>query len=496
MDPADYKYLVLGLIFLKFVSDNFLEQQQRILEMVSDPESEYYLSEKSDHQEALEERDYYTQANVFWVPHTARWESIRNQAKQPEIGQIIDQSLIAIENENPRLKGILDKRFGLAQLEPGRMGELIDLISTIGFSEGQKAGDVLGDVYEYFLGEFASSEGKRRGQFYTPSSIVKTLVEVLSPHQGRVYDPCCGSGGMFVQSERFVKSHGGKRDDISIYGQESNPTTWKLAHMNVAIRGFAADLGKEHADTFARDQHIDQKFDYILANPPFNISDWGGEKYDGDIRWKFGRPSPGNANYAWLQHILWKLSPDGKAGVVLANGSLSSDQNNEGEIRREMVLREVVEVVLALPSQLFGRNFQGPVCIWFLTNNKSNIEGNIKGETLFVDATKMGEMISRVERVLSDEEIAKIADTVCSWRYGKEYKNIAGFCYKAKVEEIEKNSFVLTPGRYVGAPEEDDDGEPFDKKMKRLTSLLIEQQEEGTKLDRQITENLKRIGYE
>ncbi len=496
MDPADYKYLVLGLIFLKFISDTFLEQQQKVLAMVSDPQSDYYLDDTSDHQEALEERDYYTQANVFWVPSEARWESIRNQAKQPEIGQVIDQALISIENENPRLRGILDKRFGLAQLEPGRMGELVDLISTIGFSEGKKAGDVLGDVYEYFLGEFASAEGKRRGQFYTPASIVRTLVEVLSPHHGRVYDPCCGSGGMFVQSERFVQSHGGGRDDISIYGQESNPTTWRLAAMNVAIRGFAADLGQEHADTFARDQHPDQKFDYILANPPFNISDWGGEKYEGDIRWKFGRPSPANANYAWLQHILWKLSPSGQAGVVLANGSLSSDQNNEGEIRKEMVISDVVEIILALPSQLFGRNFQGPVCVWFLTKDKTQRGRDRRGELLFIDLRKQGIMKNRVQRLLTDEDISTIATTVHSWRIGDTYKDIPAYCYNAKFQEIEKNSFVLSPGRYVGSSIEESDGEPFDEKMKRLISVLKEQKEEGITLDHQIVENLKIVGYE
>ena len=286
MDAAEYKHLVLGLIFLKYISDTFEEQKQKVLKAVSNPESDYYLGDDpADHQEALEDRDYYTQENVFWVPADARWESLRNQAKQPDIGQLIDKALVAIENENPTLRGKLDKRFGAAQLEPGRMGELVDLISTIGFSEGKKSGDVLGEVYEYFLGQFASAEGKKGGQFYTPAHVVKTLVAVLAPHKGRVYDPCCGSGGMFVQSERFVESHGGRRDDISIYGQESNPTTWRLAAMNLAIRGFAADLGQEPADTFARDQHPDQKFDTILANPPFNISDWGGENYDSDKRW-------------------------------------------------------------------------------------------------------------------------------------------------------------------------------------------------------------------
>ena len=500
MDAAVYKHLVLGMIFLKYISDAFVEQQQKVLEMVSNPESDYYLGDDpADHQEALEDRDYFTQANVFWVPADARWESLRNRAKQPDIGQLIDKALVAIENENPTLRGKLDKRFGAAQLEPGRMGELVDLISTIGFGEGKKSGDVLGEVYEYFLGQFASAEGKKGGQFYTPAHVVKTLVAVLAPHKGRVYDPCCGSGGMFVQSERFIESHGGRRDDISIYGQESNPTTWRLAAMNLAIRGFAADLGQEPADTFARDQHPDQKFDYILANPPFNISDWGGEKYDSDPRWTFGRPPAGNANYAWLQHMLWKLRPGGEAGVVLANGSMSSNSSGEGQIREGMVRGDAVEVMLALPGQLF-LNTQIPVCLWFLTNDKTQRGRNRRGETLFIDARQMGSMVSRVERVLTDEDIAKVAGTVHAWRGDGEveipYKDVSGFCYSAKFEEIEKNSFVLTPGRYVGAADQEEDDEPFDQKMKRLTSLLKQQQDEGVKLDQQIAENLRKVGYE
>jgi len=499
MDAAEYKHLVLGLIFLKYISDTFVEQQQKVLAMVSNPDSDYYLDDPADHQEALEDRDYYTQENVFWVPADARWESLRNQAKQPDIGQLIDRALVAIENENPTLRGKLDKRFGAAQLEPGRMGELVDLIATIGFGEGKKSGDVLGEVYEYFLGQFASAEGKKGGQFYTPAHVVKTLVAVLAPHKGRVYDPCCGSGGMFVQSERFVESHGGRRDDISIYGQESNPTTWRLAAMNLAIRGFAADLGQEPADTFARDQHPDQKFDYILANPPFNISDWGGEKYDSDPRWTFGRPPAGNANYAWLQHMLWKLRPGGEAGVVLANGSMSSNTSGEGQIREAMVRGDVVEVMVALPGQLF-LNTQIPVCLWFLTNDKTQRGRDRRGETLFIDARQMGSMVSRVERVLTDEDIAKVAGTVHAWRGDGEvespYEDVSGFCYSAKFDEIEKNSFVLTPGRYVGAADQEEDDEPFDQKMKRLTALLKQQQEEGANLDQQISENLRRVGYE
>jgi len=500
MDAAEYKHLVLGLIFLKYISDTFAEHRAKVLVMVSDTDSDFYIGDDpADHEAALEDRDYYTQENVFWVPADARWEKIRAKAKQPNIADIIDESIGLIENENPNLRGKLDRRFGRSQIEPSRMGELVDLISTIGFADGHKAGDVLGEVYEYFLGQFASAEGKKGGQFYTPAHVVKTLVAVLAPHKGRIYDPCCGSGGMFVQSEKFIQAHGGKRDDASIYGQESNPTTWRLAAMNLAIRGFAADLGQEPADTFARDQFPDQKFDYILANPPFNISDWGGEKYESDPRWVYGRPPVGNANYAWLQHMLWKLRPGGEAGVVLANGSMSSNQSGEGQIREAMVRGDVVEVMVALPGQLF-LNTQIPVCLWFLTNDKTQRGRDRRGETLFIDARQMGSMVTRVERVLTDEDIAKIGDTVHAWRGDGEvsdaYEDVAGFCYSAKLEEIEKNGFVLTPGRYVGAADLDEDDEPFDQKMKRLTALLKQQQEEGAKLDQQIAENLRRLGYE
>jgi type I restriction enzyme M protein len=499
MDAAEYKHLVLGLIFLKYISDTFAEHRSKVLAMVSSPDSDFYIGDDpADHEAALEDRDYYTQENVFWVPADARWESLRARAKQPDIGQLIDKALVSIENENPTLRGKLDKRFGAAQLEPGRLGELVDLISTIGFADEQRSGDVLGEVYEYFLGQFASAEGKKGGQFYTPAHVVKTLVAVLAPHKGRIYDPCCGSGGMFVQSEKFIQAHGGKRDDASIYGQESNPTTWRLAAMNLAIRGFAADLGQEPADTFARDQFPDQKFDYILANPPFNISDWGGEKYESDPRWVYGRPPVGNANYAWLQHMLWKLRPGGEAGVVLANGSMSSNQSGEGQIREAMVRGDVVEVMVALPGQLF-LNTQIPVCLWFLTNDKTQRGRDRRGETLFIDARQMGTMKTRVERVLTDEDIEKIAGTVHAWRNDGEtpdaYEDVAGFCYSAKLAEIEKNGFVLTPGRYVGAADQEEDDEPFDQKMKRLTALLKQQQQEGAKLDAAIARNLALLGF-
>lgn len=472
MDAAEYKHLVLGLIFLKYISDTFAKQQDKVREMVSDPSSEYFISEDpAEFAGELEERDYYTQDNVFWVPQEARWETLRSKAKQPDIGSLIDSAMTAIENENSSLRGKLDKRFGRTELGQGILGELVDLISTIGFADSEKSSDLLGEVYEYFLGQFASAEGKKGGQFYTPSHVVKTLVAVLSPHNGRVYDPCCGSGGMFVQSEEFVKSHGGRVDDISIYGQESNPTTWRLAAMNLAIRGFAADLGKEPADTFARDQFPDLKFDYIMANPPFNISDWGGEKYESDPRWKFGRPPVGNANYAWLQHMLWKLRPGGSAGVVLANSSMSSNQSGEGQIRETMVRGDVVEVMISLPGQLF-LNTPIPVCLWFLTNDKTANGRDRRGETLFIDARHLGSMETRVLKVFTSADIAKIADTVQAWKSGEGYEDIAGFCKSASLDEIEKNGFVLTPGRYVGTEMNHESSEEFLEKFQSLTDRL------------------------
>jgi type I restriction enzyme M protein len=491
MDAAEYKHIVLGLIFLKYISDTFVKQQDNVRNMVSEPSSDYFVSEDpAEYSAELEDRDYYVQDNVFWVPKEARWETLRSKAKQPDIGSLVDGAMTAIENENPTLRGKLDKRFGRAQLGQGVLGELIDLISTIEFADTYDSSDLLGEVYEYFLGQFASAEGKKGGQFYTPSHIVKTLVAVLSPNSGRVYDPCCGSGGMFVQSEEFIKAHGGRVDDISIYGQESNPTTWRLAAMNLAIRGFAADLGKEPADTFARDQFPDLKFDYIMANPPFNISDWGGEKYESDPRWQFGRPPVGNANYAWLQHMLWKLRPGGQAGVVLANGSMSSNTGGEGEIREAMVRGDAVEVMVALPGQLF-LNTQIPVCLWFLTNGKTANGRDRRGETLFIDARELGTMETRVLKIFTDEDIAKIADTVQAWKAGEDYEDVAGFCKSATLEEIEKNGFVLTPGRYVGASEVDFDAVPFSERMESLTSKLGELQQMGADLDESINRSMK-----
>ena len=497
MDAAEYKHIVLGLIFLKYISDSFTEQKERIKDLVTDTKSDFFISENlSDiNEKDLEDRDYYTQDNVFWVPESARWETLRAQGKQPDIGAVIDRAMSDIETENKSLKGKLDKRFGRTELGAGKLGELIDLISTIGFTEEQNAGDMLGEVYEYFLGQFASAEGKKGGQFYTPRHVVKTLVAVLSPHKGRVYDPCCGSGGMFIQSEDFVTSHGGKRDDISIYGQESNPTTWRLAAMNLAIRGLAADLGKEPGDTFGNDQHPDTKFDYIIANPPFNISDWGGEKYEDDPRWVYGRPPVGNANYAWLQHMLWKLGPGGQAGVVLANGSMSSTISSEGEIREAMIKGDVVEIMIALPGQLF-LNTQIPVCLWFLTNDKTKNGRDRSNETLFIDARNLGTMETRVLKVLTDEDIQKVQETVSSWRNGEGYEDIKGFCKSSTTEDIKSHNYILTPGTYVGIKDEDSDGVPFEKKMKLLSSSLKELTDRSNVLDKEIKNNLSKIGYE
>lgn len=496
MDAAEYKHIVLGLIFLKYISDTFVKQQDKVKRMVSDPSSDYFISEDpADYAEELEERDYYIQDNVFWVPQEARWETLRSKAKQPDIGSLVDGAMTAIENENTSLRGKLDKRFGRAQLGQGVLGELIDLISTIGFADKYDSSDLLGEVYEYFLGQFASAEGKKGGQFYTPSHVVKTLVAVLSPNSGRVYDPCCGSGGMFVQSEEFVKAHGGRVDDISIYGQESNPTTWRLAAMNLAIRGFAADLGKEPADTFARDQFPDVKFDYIMANPPFNISDWGGEKYESDPRWQFGRPPVGNANYAWLQHMLWKLRPGGQAGVVLANGSMSSNTGGEGQIRESMVRGDVVEVMVAMPDKLF-LNTGIPVCLWFLTNDKTINGRDRRGEILFIDARQLGTMETRVLKVFTDEDIAKIQETVQSWKTGEGYEDVAGFCKSASLEDIEKNGFVLTPGRYVGVEESGESLEEIEFKLKGLVAKLARQKEESLAIDSKIATSMSWIGYE
>ena len=493
MDAAEYKHIVLGLIFLKYISDSFDIQKNNIKKMVSDPKSDLFISEDPKvYEKELEDRDYYTKDNVFWVPQKARWEKIRSQAKQPDIGSIIDKAMIEIENENKSLQGKLDKRFGRTQLEEGKLGELIDLISEIGFTDEQKASDLLGEVYEYFLGQFATAEGKKGGQFYTPGHIVKTLVAVISPYKGRIYDPCCGSGGMFVQSEEFVKSHGGKIDDVSIYGQESNPTTWRLAAMNLAIRGLSVDLGKTHADTFANDQFPDLKFDYIMANPPFNITDWGGEKYENDVRWMYGRPPIGNANYAWLQHILWKLKSDGQAGIVLANGSMSSNTSGEGNIRKSMVKSDVVEIMISLPGQLF-LNTQIPCCLWFLNNDKTKNGRDRRKETLFIDARNLGTMETRVLKVLTTKDINKISNTVSSWRKGKDYKDVVGFCKSSIIDEIKENNYNLTPGRYVGYEVNDYNETQFEERITSLQNDYHKLSIESQQLDSKIQKILEKI---
>lgn len=498
MDAAEYKHLVLGLIFVKYISDTFAARNAELIKRFADPADEYHLPDASPDDVAaeLEDRDYYRAANVFWVPEAARWESIRAAAKQANIGKRIDDALTLIEAENPSLKNILDKRYARAQLPDGKLGELVDLVSTIGFGEDAAvARDVLGQVYEYFLGMFANAEGKRGGQFYTPRSIVKTLVAVLAPHHGKVYDPCCGSGGMFVQSEEFIEAHGGKRGDVSIYGQEANPTTWRLAAMNLAIRGLDFDLGKEPADSFVRDQHKDLRADFVLANPPFNISDWWHGSLEGDARWVYGDPPQGNANYAWLQHMLHHLKPGtGRAGIVLANGSMSSSQNNEGKIRAAMVEADVVEVMVALPGQLFF-NTQIPACLWFLTKKKAVA---CKGKVLFIDARKVATMISRVQCELTDEVVDRIASTVAAWRGDPAlpaYEDIAGFCRSATLEEIEQHGHVLTPGRYVCAEEVEGDDEEYTEKMQKLTKRLSEQMAQGAELDLLIGKKLKGLGY-
>lgn len=484
MDAAEYKHVVLGLIFLKYISDAFDQLHRKL---AADPKSD------------AEEPDEYKAENVFWVPEKARWKAIQAQSKLPKIGTLIDSAMEAIEADNPTLKGTLPKDYARPQLDKRRLGEVVDLISKVGLvDEKHTSRDLLGQVYEYFLGKFASAEGKKGGQFYTPESVVRTLVEMLEPFKGRVYDPACGSGGMFVQSERFVESHGGNRGSISVYGQESNPTTWRLCKMNLAIRQIEANLGLQWGDTFHRDLHTGLKADFVLANPPFNDSDWGGDKLRADARWKYGVPPEGNANYAWLQHVVSKLGPNGVAGVVLANGSMSTQQSGEGEIRRKMVEADLVDCMVALPGQLFF-NTQIPACLWFLARNKAP-KGLRKrsGEVLFIDARALGRMVDRTRRELSDDDIRQIARAYHAWRgepdAGK-YKDVLGFCKSVKLSAVEQHGFVLTPGRYVGAKQVKDDGEPFEQKMTRLVAELEKQFAEGAKLEKQIRKNLRGLGF-
>lgn len=483
MDASEYKHVVLGLLFLKYVSDSFEELYDQLkVEEWADPE----------------DKDEYLAENIFWVPKEARWSHIKESAKRPEIGQIIDEAMIAIERENESLRGVLPKNFARPELDKTRLGETIDMFSFRVGDKESRSKDVLGRVYEYFLGKFARAEGKDGGEFYTPMTVVKLLVEMLEPYKGRVYDPCCGSGGMFVQSEKFVEEHQGKLGDIAVYGQESNPTTWKLAKMNLAIRGIDANLGSQNADTFHNDLHKRLKADYIIANPPFNISDWGGERLQDDLRWKYGTPPNGNANYAWIQHMVSKLAPTGTAGIILANGSMSTNTSSELEIRKKLIEEDLVECIVTLPGQLFYST-QIPVCLWFITKNKAkNGKRERSGEILFIDARNLGHMATRTLKEFSQEDIQKVATTYHAWRGTKEetYEDITGFCKAAKLEEVREHDYILTPGRYVGLEEEEDDGEPFDEKMERLTTELAEQFKESKKLEDQIREALGGIGYE
>ncbi len=517
MDAAEYKHVVLGLIFLKYISETFDEHHAKLVEG------------KGDYKGAnAEDKDEYLAANVFWVPKEARWPQLQAKAKLPSIGKDVDDAMVALERDNPRLKGALNKNYGRADLDKHRLGELIDLIGSIQLADAaSRAKDVLGRVFEYFLTQFASAEGKNGGQFYTPSCVVRVLVEMLAPYKGRIYDPCCGSGGMFVQSEKFVEAHGGQLGDISIYGQESNPTTRRLAIMNLALRGIEADFGAENADTFRRDLHPDLRADYVLANPPFNDSDWF--RKDDDVRWQYGVPPKGNANFAWVQHFIHHLSPHGMAGFVLANGSMSSNQSGEGDIRKALIEADLVDCMVALPGQLFYST-QIPVCLWFLAKNKkgepspsgtrehlerSRGQGEGKGlkhrdrrkQTLFIDARKMGTLIDRVHRELTDTDLQKIVGTYHTWRGDQSpvrpelvegqsnYQDTPGFCKSATTAEIATHGYVLTPGRYVGAEAVEDDGEPFEEKMPRLVAELQTQFAESEKLSHTIRDNLTKLGF-
>jgi type I restriction enzyme M protein len=498
MDAAEYKHVALGLLFLKYISDAF-EERHALLEAEqaqgADPE----------------DPDEYLAHNVFWVPQEARWAHLKAQAKQPTIGQVVDGAMAAIERDNPSLKGVLPKDYARPALDKTRLGQLIDLITNIRVGDAEtRSKDVLGRVYEYFLSQFASAEGKKGGEFYTPRCVVKLLVEMLEPYKGRVYDPCCGSSGMFVQSEEFIAAHGGRLTDISIFGQESNYTTWRLAKMNLAIRGIEGRI--EHGDTFHNDRHPDLKADFILANPPFNVSDWGGERLRDDKRWQYGVPPAGNANFAWVQHIVHHLAPAGVAGFVLANGSMSSGQSGEGEIRKSLVEADLVDCMVALPGQLFYST-QIPACLWFLARDRGSDRNGAagaaprgklrdrRGELLFIDARKLGRMVDRTHRELTDEDIARIAGTYHAWRSpvgaasAATYVDVPGFCKSAALDEIAKHGHVLTPGRYVGTEVQEDDGEPFEEKMKRLVAQLREQQAEAVKLDAAIAANLEDLGY-
>lgn len=474
MDASEYKSVVLGLIFLKYISDRF---EVKYNELVAEGDG------------FEEDVDEYTSENIFFVPENARWSVISAAAHTPEIGTVIDDAMRSIEKENRRLKDILPKNFARPELDKRRLGEVVDLFTNIQMIEHGSSKDILGRTYEYCLSKFAEQEGKLAGEFYTPACVVCTLVEVLQPYNGRVYDPCCGSGGMFVQSAKFIENHGGNINRISVFGQDSNPTTWKMAQMNLAIRGIEADLGKFNADTFFNDCHPQLKADFIMANPPFNLSGWGQDKLLEDVRWAYGTPPAGNANFAWLQHMIWHLAPNGRIGMVLANGSLSSQSGGEGEIRKNIINADLVDCIVAMPTQLFYTT-QIPVSLWFIAKNKKQ-----KGKTLFIDARKLGTMVTRKLRELTNADIQKIASTYRAFAEGT-LADEKGFCVIATTQDIAKQDYILTPGRYVGIEEQENDGEPFEEKMGRLTAELGELFTKSHELEKEIRERLGAIGYE
>lgn len=564
LDASQYKHVALGLVFLKYVSDSFDLRRKELITQFKNPEHEYFLDpadfggedDSADYQAEinveLEQRDYYAEANVFWVPKQSRWEFLQNQNKVvingviwinkqgdvltqapsdeaekrqctriSSVGQLIDNALDVIEQDNPKLKGVLNKRYTQLQIDQAKLGELIDLIATIPFVHATMSSkDILGHVYEYFLGQFALAEGKKGGQFYTPKSIVSLIVQMLEPFKGRVYDPAMGSGGFFVQSEHFIREHQGRIGDVSIYGQEYNHTTWQLAAMNMVIRGIDFNFGKEPASSYTNDQHPDLRADFVMANPPFNMKEWDTGVDDNDPRWQYGRPPSGNANFAWLQHMLWHLAPNGSMGLLLANGSMSSNTSGEGDIRRALIEADLVECMVALPGQLFT-NTQIPACIWFLTKNKgkrTNSAGRLlrdrTGEVLFIDARKLGYMKDRVLRDFSQDDLNFITETYHLWQLDEEamvrearskgfyseptlpYQDAAGFCKSVQLAEIQKHDYVLTPGRYVGAADEEEDGEPFADKMARLTAQLKNQFEQSDLLESEIKKNLAGLGFD
>lgn len=472
---ADYRKIFTGLIFLKYISTAFEKKRDELVE-------------EGDGFE--DDPDAYEAENIFFVPQEARWSEIARSAHTPEIGAILDKAMIAIETDNKSLKGVLPKNYANPELDKRVLGNVVDVFTNMDMSDTEASKDLLGRTYEYCIAQFASYEGVKGGEFYTPASVVKTIVSILKPTEGkRVYDPCCGSGGMFVQSVKFIQEHAGNRSNVSIFGQEANADTWKMAKMNMAIRGIDANFGEHHEDTFFRDLHSTQKFDFIMANPPFNLSNWGQDKLKNDPRWKYGLPPAGNANYAWIQHMIYHLAPDGKIGLVLANGALSTQTGGEGEIRKKIIEDDLIEGIVAMPTQLFY-SVTIPVTLWFISRNKRQ-----KGKTLFIDARKMGRMVDRKHRDFTDEDIARLANTFAAFQNGT-LQDVKGFCAVATTEDIAKQDYILTPGRYVGIEEQEDDGEPFEEKMTRLTTELSEMFKKSHELEEQIRKNMAGIGFE